>query len=775
MTDCCTPPHSTWERSLLLSPCSFLLCFFGAPHPRCSTSRSLPSDALPALGPNRMRWAVWRAIVWAAGRGGRGRRKLGEGVDAKREESAKTLREKIRQKTSPERSLFPSSARVRCLTVERTLLIDLAASQTPVQSFVHSPAELPSRTLRGSRNFAVASCCCRHSCPQPASCRSPLWSRSFSSPSASSHSTVPSSPWQYHLPSLAFRPVSPVSSLSSVFVSPLFSRRLSACRSPFPSSSLSPLSSRFPSSAVSPLSSSFSSPVSYRSLASWSLRLSSPWKAFENCLPHLEGNAVSADLSRRDETLYSRSCPRCSSLRSHLRLEDGQSLFSSSAHCLPALLPASASAWRLSSTVQLASISLPSPASSLCRALSPLLFLSLIPLASAAYSSPSRFLASRTSLAPASSPRLTSSLSVSRPSRVVSSVSPPAVADKAVSLAKLCAEKNLCSRREAENFCVLGLISVDGRPVDSGQRAVYVHPDSHVELLPRAQRIMDTRLTVLLNKPMHYLSCQVDRQMGGGRGKPLCRQLLTPERRWEETGQGERRREVKSNLSPAKCNKLVCAGRLDVDSTGLTVFTQDGRLASQLVGPGKRVSKEYHVEVDLPVSAGALTLLRHGLSLDGLELLPAKVRLLSPLRDAFFSSLPTSAVSISSSPSRSGSCAVSEPPAHLCYDFRQSESAASSSPTVCLSSSVAAKEKTGERRAEDEEADAEVKESEMWVGRTTRLSIELLEGRHRQIRRMCELVGLRVLKIHRVRIGKVSLGNLPQGRWRLLLPHESFV
>ncbi|KAF4643139.1 putative pseudouridylate synthase [Toxoplasma gondii] len=285
---------------------------------------------------------------------------------------------------------------------------------------------------------------------------------------------------------------------------------------------------------------------------------------------------------------------------------------------------------------------------------------------------------------------------------------------------------------------------------------------------------MDTRLTVLLNKPMHYLSCQVDRQMGGGRGKPLCRQLLTPERRWEETGQGERRREVKSNLSPAKCNKLVCAGRLDVDSTGLTVFTQDGRLASQLVGPGKRVSKEYHVEVDLPVSAGALTLLRHGLSLDGLELLPAKVRLLSPLRDAFFSPLPTSTVSISSFPSRSGSRPVSETPAHLCTDFRQGESISSPSLTVSVSSSVAAKEKPGDRRAEDEEADAEV-ESEMWVGKTTRLSIELLEGRHRQIRRMCELVGLRVLKIHRIRIGKVSLGNLPQGRWRLLLPHESFV
>ncbi|PHJ17810.1 pseudouridylate synthase [Cystoisospora suis] len=298
-----------------------------------------------------------------------------------------------------------------------------------------------------------------------------------------------------------------------------------------------------------------------------------------------------------------------------------------------------------------------------------------------------------------------------------------------VPLAKLCAEKSLCSRHEAEHFGALGLISVDGRPVESNRRVIYVHPNSRVELLPRAQRIMSAKVTIILNKPLHYLSCQVDRTMGGGRGKPLCRQLLVPENRWLDPWssartKGSGRGGGPKHLEPAACKKLVCAGRLDVDSTGLLVFTQDGRIASQLVGTasgGDRVGKEYHVEVDLPISAAAQSLLHHGLSLDGLELLPANIRLLPPLHD--IQRRVSASSLVSSSPS--------------------SDSYSDSYGTV-------------------------------WAGRTTLMSIELFEGRHRQIRRMCELVGLRVLRIHRVRIGKLSLGGLPAGRWRLLLPHEKF-
>ena len=54
------------------------------------------------------------------------------------------------------------------------------------------------------------------------------------------------------------------------------------------------------------------------------------------------------------------------------------------------------------------------------------------------------------------------------------------------------------------------------------------------------------------------------------------------------------------------------------------------------------------------------------------------------------------------------------------------------------------------------------------------LRFVLVEGKKRQIRRMCELVGLKVVGLKRVRVGKVMLGNLPVGQWRYLAPHESF-
>jgi 23S rRNA pseudouridine2604 synthase len=54
------------------------------------------------------------------------------------------------------------------------------------------------------------------------------------------------------------------------------------------------------------------------------------------------------------------------------------------------------------------------------------------------------------------------------------------------------------------------------------------------------------------------------------------------------------------------------------------------------------------------------------------------------------------------------------------------------------------------------------------------LRFVLREGRKRQIRRMCEMVGLKVLGLKRVRMGRISLGSLPPGQWRFLRPEEQF-
>jgi 23S rRNA pseudouridine2604 synthase len=148
---------------------------------------------------------------------------------------------------------------------------------------------------------------------------------------------------------------------------------------------------------------------------------------------------------------------------------------------------------------------------------------------------------------------------------------------------------------------------------------------------------------------------------------------------------------------------MAPAGRLDIDSTGLLILTQDGRVARTLIGEDSEVEKEYLVRVHWapngPQGAGLVTqdvqavfprerlaLLCHGLSLDGQPLRPAKV------------------------------------------DWQNPE----------------------------------------------QLRFVLREGKKRQIRRMCEAVGLHVVGLKRVRIGRIVLGQLPMGQWRYLGPDERF-
>ncbi|XP_026193757.1 uncharacterized protein LOC34617676 [Cyclospora cayetanensis] len=208
---------------------------------------------------------------------------------------------------------------------------------------------------------------------------------------------------------------------------------------------------------------------------------------------------------------------------------------------------------------------------------------------------------------------------------------------------------------------------------------------------------MRQKVTVLLHKPMHYLACQADSQQ------------------WNPTGRCQ-------GVDVQSCKKLVVAGRLDADSSGLQVLTQDGRIAAQLLGgAGESVSKEYLVQVDIPPSDAALTLLQSGLSLDGCELLPAVVRLVHPQ--------------------------VAKRLLNDCPPAAHPAEAAHLDAAVCQQHAPR---------------------------RSVFFTIELREGRNRQIRRMCELVGLRVLRIHRIRIGNVHLGQLPLGHWRFLQPGETF-
>ncbi len=233
------------------------------------------------------------------------------------------------------------------------------------------------------------------------------------------------------------------------------------------------------------------------------------------------------------------------------------------------------------------------------------------------------------------------------------------------------AELGLCSRREADEYIEKGWVRVDGRVVS--ELGARVKPEQAIELDRRGQTAQDRRVTILLNKPVGYVSGQAED------GYEPASVLITAENRWAEDPSETR-------FLNTHHRGLAPAGRLDIDSIGLLVFTQDGRIARALIGEDSAIEKEYHVRVEGTLDAEGLARLNHGLSLDGEALRPAKVSWLN----------------------------------------------------------------------EDQ------------------LRFVLREGKKRQIRRMCELVGLKVVGLKRVRIGRVMLGNLPPGQWRYLGANELF-
>lgn len=244
-----------------------------------------------------------------------------------------------------------------------------------------------------------------------------------------------------------------------------------------------------------------------------------------------------------------------------------------------------------------------------------------------------------------------------------------------IRLSKRMSELGLCSRREADAWIERGWVRVDGEVVP--QLGTKILPHQKITVDKRASREQSERVTILINKPVGYVSGQAED------GYIPAVALVNADSHWEEDT-------AKIRFKPSQKRGLVPAGRLDIDSVGLLVLTQDGRIAKKLIREDSTTDKEYLVRVRYQKPGRLpdkdLQLLRHGLKLDGKALQPAKV----------------------------------------------------------------------EWQNEDQ------------------LRFVLKEGRKRQIRRMCEAVGLKVIGLKRVRIGKVRLGALPPGKWRYLRPDESF-
>lgn len=183
-----------------------------------------------------------------------------------------------------------------------------------------------------------------------------------------------------------------------------------------------------------------------------------------------------------------------------------------------------------------------------------------------------------------------------------------------IRIAKLMASRGMCSRREAETFVTCGWVRVNGSPVtECGAR---VAPDADIVLDERALAALSRKATVLLNKPVGVVSGQPEKQYA-----PAV-SLITPENQWKPS--------ATMRLPEGRLSGLAPAGRLDIDSTGLLVLTQDGRVARQLIGDDSKVDKEYLVRFSGDLDDRKLRLLNHGLVLDGRPLKPAVVTVVRP-------------------------------------------------------------------------------------------------------------------------------------------------
>ena len=226
---------------------------------------------------------------------------------------------------------------------------------------------------------------------------------------------------------------------------------------------------------------------------------------------------------------------------------------------------------------------------------------------------------------------------------------------------KVLSDQGICSRRAAERMIAEGRVKVNGRPVSLGDK---MDPDfDKVSIDGKNQRIVRKRkyIYIMLHKPRGYIT----------------------------TASDERGRKTVMDLVADVGRRVYPVGRLDKDSEGLLLLTDDGAFANLLTHPSGGVGKLYRVTVRPRATEEQIVRMSSGVVLDdGVKTAPAVIHV-----------------------------AADEP------------------------------------------------------GRTV-LEMTLFEGRNRGIRRMCEAVGLEVIRLKRSAEGPVKLGMLPPGAWRELKRSE---
>lgn len=224
-------------------------------------------------------------------------------------------------------------------------------------------------------------------------------------------------------------------------------------------------------------------------------------------------------------------------------------------------------------------------------------------------------------------------------------------------LQKRIAAAGLMSRRAAEDCIAAGRVTVNGRVARLGER---VEAADEIRVDGRALPEESDKVYIMLNKPRGYVT----------------------------TLQDEKGRRDVTELLDGLGTRVYPVGRLDMDSEGLLLLTNDGAFANALMHPSHEVEKRYELRVRGTVTEETLEALRQPMELDGYTIRPARVERLETLPDG------------------------------------------------------------------------------------ARLAVTIHEGRKRQVRRMCERVGLAVLRLRRVSEGSLRLGELKPGCWRPLTEEE---
>ncbi len=297
-----------------------------------------------------------------------------------------------------------------------------------------------------------------------------------------------------------------------------------------------------------------------------------------------------------------------------------------------------------------------------------------------------------------------------------------------IRLSKRMAELGLCSRREADEWIERGLVRVGADVAVLGLRVAFDLPPDQIHIARSATGEQRNRLTIILHKPVGYVSGQAEE------GYTPAITLITPNNRWRDD-------DSRVTVTRDAFRGLAPAGRLDIDSTGMLVLTQDGRVARQLIGEDSEVEKEYLVRVSL--ASPPLPRAREIRN----ELASPPLPRAGEIRNELASPpLPHQ---------RERAGGEGNVPPH---------SPRARFPTEQLKLLRHGLTLDG----------AKLKPAQVEWLNDDQLRFVLREGKKRQIRRMCELVGLKVTGLKRVRMGNVRLGKLPMGAWRVLSEDEGF-